>query len=399
MQATEYLGIVDDFYDPLFHDPSAAFHGFAVQSVAKSVYGGPIALSDVDSWVSTDSVIDGARALESRPVKVINFSLGNGKSFESHSSLFQKNAFLTETKQMFQMGITSVVAAGNTFSVFDPSPTSSILASSPFSIAVSALEGASTTAVASYSNLHPGITAFVCSGTWVYQGEALTGTSFSAPYVAGVIAQLQSQFEGALTQAEIRTILEQTSDPIHLTQLNSAATMPGDPGVLHDDVYERINADKALSYPASLVGTVTRQMRVDAAYELIVDANPDAAALAYWTEVCQAHGLQAVVDGLMQSSAHADRVHQLALSTPDAPSYERVTVAEKMQAMYHLFLDREADDAGLAYWMDTVAQSNESRVFGTGDYVNHVFGWSHIEHDFLMGARQAGEDINSFGLL
>lgn len=385
--STTYLGIVDEFYDQFVTNPDQIqrLHGYEVESVAKINYSGPILHADVDMWVSDDSILAGISSLSAQGVKVINLSLGSGIEYEAHSSRY--SAFNSSSKSAFLAGITEVVAAGNDFQATYPSPIQSRLATSPFVLSVGATTGGKA---ASYSDLHPGITAFVANGEQTYLGSAISGTSFSAPQVAGLIAQLQTKYSGTLSQAQIRTILEQSSDPVHLTQTNN--------GIVHDDVYQSINAQKALAYNVK-PGSVTLQMQVDAAYELIVDKNLDSTALNYWLGRAQSSGLQSVVTALYQSPDYASRQAQLKQTNSATPAYERVTVIEKVQDMYHLWLGREADDAGLAYWADTVARANETRSFGSSGYTNHTFDWTTVEHNFIVGAKLSGEVVNTFGFV
>jgi hypothetical protein len=287
----------------------------------------------------------------------------------------ENNAAYQASLQIFQSGKTMVFAAGNYGAPFlvvnEP-------AASPFNIVVSAGDtGApgNQWELTSYTSEHPGITNYVTYGGSL-DGSGMVGTSFAAPRVSALVSCLQTKFNNTLTQSDIRTALNMGANHLNLPIANPN-TPYGNPGNFVYNVLDDASM-QAIVNGGYVPGQNTIGMQVDALYKLLLDRNPDQGGLNAWTTYAQQHGLASVVNAFMQSGEY-----QQDIATPH--TFEQTPLLDKVQAMYHLFFNRESDDGGLAAWTNWVIQSypaNSTQYGSTGQFYSD---WNHIAATFTSG--------------
>ena len=373
MKAT--LGIADYFSDSGVPNPDA--HGFTVEQTAQTLWGGGALHYDFQSpRTSIFALSQAAFALSEQGATVVNISFAGGKS----SIAGQTGGFDFQglVEKAFLRGTFTVASSGNGWSGLDAMPTSSAFADNPFVVSAAALdysEGAPKKAW--YSQFAPGITNFALDGTFEDAHGALHyGTSFSAPRLSALFCSVQDRFPG-LSMAQAYSIVETTSSHIALEQDFISGSCI--------DFAQVPDPAKALAYDPALAGAVTPRMVAESAYELMLDRQPDEQGLEWWSAKI-AENAGAALD-LAAQITQGERISRAELSG-DAVArnvYERVPVIEKTMAMYHLFLGREADDAGLAYWMGVAEHNRAARP------ESDLIDWASIERSFVQAALAGGE--------
>jgi subtilisin family serine protease len=163
-------------------------------------------------------VINNAEALN---IVAINMSLGaeaNINTIGVHPTYGDELRVLSN-----QLGVTTVVAAGNDYQMFQ-SEGASALSADPYTISIGAVGGsiASGGDIASFSQRSDDIPTFFAPGAYINAAApgggtaVLSGTSMAAPQVAGMVSlaqQLAQQELGRfLSPNEIRTLMAQTAD-------------------------------------------------------------------------------------------------------------------------------------------------------------------------------------------
>jgi hypothetical protein len=209
---------------------AAGNNGIGVASPAWNCKIMPIRVADTNGYASTSMIAQG-----------VIYAADNGAKVANASFQITSTATLTNAAAYFQTkGGIITVAAGNS-GIFSPSP------DDPYLITVSATDA--NDAVASFSNTGnnidisaPGvnIVTTVRGGGYGYA----TGTSASAPLVAGVAALVLS-VNPNLSAVQLRSLLEQTAD-----DLGPAGWDPG-------YGYGRLNAYKAVLAAAAGIATNT----------------------------------------------------------------------------------------------------------------------------------------------
>lgn len=234
----------------------------------------------------------------------------------------------------FMAGSTVIIANGNESSAV-PMLVDEFSAN-PFAISVSSINSGGNE-IASYALAHPGITNFVASGDAYFTGNK--GTSFSAPVVAAATILIKDKFS-EISESSLRSALENCSTGVTLS--NNVL------GQMVDDVYQVIDINRILELTSEDISHVNRKMMIDAAYEIVLNRNSDSQGLEWY---------------LNSDMDIGEVVRSLQLAPEQPMNYDRVPLMEKVQAMYHLFLEREADDAGAAYWVNQALE--QPKITGT----------------------------------
>lgn len=354
------------------NDTSGKHHPAKVASVVDHYLGLYGHSSSMDLFnmpingLSTEAAL--STALKSSTSEVFNNSWANpGVTHASGAMLFFSPAAYHIYQDAFLSGQTLVFAAGNMGKVAPL--TVSAEASLPYALNVSAMENDQ---IAWYSCANPEMTNYVTYGTAEYYAPDPTsiGTSFAAPRVTALVSLLQDKYGGKLTQSEIHTILDMNS-------VGKSMTAAGHPEI-GSYVYHVIDDaafDRALN-DSYTPGQCTTRMQVDALYNLHLDRVADTPGLDYWTGVAQTKGI-AYVSQQMKASPE----YKTAAENP----IDQVTLFEKVQAMYHLFLNREADDPGISWWLDKIMTEQTptlDEILTTGQHIE----LSGIQQQFLAGA-------------
>ena len=153
--------------------------------------------------------------------------------------------------------------------------------------------------------------------------------------------------------------LERASDGIVLDNVINASSAK--------DVYQQLNFNEFKSISTKKFSSFKLESQIDAAYELVLNRNADAAGLDWYMK-------SGMTIGQVVTSLKASPEAQIALNRDSA-----VPVFEKVQAMYHLFLGRESDDKGVSYWID--------EIMDEGLELASVNEFEPIIQAFLVGAK------------
>jgi len=211
-------------YDFYAHDSSAATtetHGSIVASqvLAADSEANIVMLkvaadgSGTISLAAADAALDWvAKYAQQLNIAAVNLSFGASSvvSRETVTSLSD------EFETLSNLDVAVVVAAGNSGARSGVSA----LASDSNVICVSASDGEGT--FASFSNRDADLTDLVADGMDIaYMGSVVSGTSFSAPLVAGAIAEVKSEFYASygheLSSNEALHLLQATGDALNRT--------------------------------------------------------------------------------------------------------------------------------------------------------------------------------------
>jgi hypothetical protein len=228
--------------------------------------------------------------------------------------------------------------------------------------------------LASYSSANPSMTSYVTLGTVANypQDSTAIGTSFAAPRITALISMLDAEYGDQLTQSDIHTILDQGSIGENLSQENQ----PNMPTYVYH-VIDDTTLGNILHMPYT-PGECTLRMEVSGLYNLLLDRIADTGGLNFYTNVAATQGL-AAVDAQLKASPE--------YRTVASHTTNEVSLMEDVQAMYHVFLGRESDDGGLAWWVDHIAHDNtptNQQIMLTGQHINI----SQYEQAFVAAAGQ-----------
>lgn len=184
-----------------------------------------------------------------------------------------------------------------------------------FPIIVGALDD--TDGIASYSNSGSETVHYYHSGN---HSSGETGTSYSTARVAAMVSDIKEQLPG-ISESSVRTLLEK----------NSVYS-------LEDGKYIQ-----KLDELTTLDTSIDTRVRVEAVFELFESRNPTQEELDYWINEIDNNGLD---------------IRQLAHDfAADGIEDNRVAPIEKMQAFYHFWLNREAEDSEIADMLASLAVS------------------------------------------
>jgi hypothetical protein len=283
-------------------------------------------------------------------------------------------AVYSTLENAFLSGKTMVFAAGNQ-GASSPNKVS-FEASTSFVISVSAmdLDPNGHEQLASYSSANPAMTNYVTLGTVANypQDSTATGTSFAAPRITALISMLDAEYGGPLTQSDIHTMLDQGSIGENLSQENQPNMPTYVYHVIDDTTFGNI---LHMQYTP---GECTLRMEVSGLYNLLLDRVADTGGLNFYTNLAATQGL-AAVDAQLKASPEYHTVSSHAIN--------EVSLMEDVQAMYHVFLGRESDDGGLAWWVDHIAHDNtptNQQIMITGQHIDI----SQYEQAFAAAAGQ-----------
>lgn len=384
----------------------AKAHGNWVEDAAREVLGAKKTIERGDLGTDSSTVktlVDGlAPALTNKAVKVINLSFGFGIARSLGEGVYYNTpyedgkaymGFYKLAKDMFTQGKTFVVSAGNeSFGDHTSNPMFGVSSFTTTGFALTAAAGKyvgkGRGELSDYSMVHPGFIDYVVKGEVVINGESVKGTSFSAPRLSATIEALQEKYNGKLTQAQVRTILEETCD---YGLYNKGKINEYWDSTEGDMSYKFLNTQKALAYNFK-PGVVTDRMKVSALYEIYLDRNPDEAGLAYWMKQYRDGNKDAIIKAFKVSPEFKEN------ATAEF-HYDKVPVAQQIQAMYHLFLNREADDQGMAFWTDLVVKRTAEVApkswveYGAHNGKQDEFDVALV--GFLDAARANGEKVNT----
>lgn len=380
-------------------------HGAYVETAAREVLGSKktIATGNLGTdTTTTKTIVDALTPVANdTSVKVVNLSFGYGvaRTLGEGSLIYAQYengkpyaGFYEMSKSFFEKGKTFVVAAGNEmFGDHGASPMFGVsaYATTGFNLVAAAgkYTGKGKGELSDYSLVHPGFIDYVVKGE-VGNPVEIKGTSFAAPRLSATIQALQDKYGGKLSQAEVRTILEETCDFGLYAKGDINEYYDTNEGLMS---YKFLNTQKALSYDFKK-GVVTDRMKVSALYEIYLDRNPDESGLAYWMSKYR--------DGKKDDIIRAFKVSpEFKENKADEFHYDKVPVSQQVQAMYHLFLNREADDKGMAFWIDFIAKKTAQSV----PSVPWAYGMHNGQQDefdvalvgFLDAARVNGEKVNT----
>jgi hypothetical protein len=296
---------------------------------------------------------------------------------ESHSPnawLVGNPAVYSAFETAFLSGKTMVFAAGND-GASSPNEVS-FDASTPFVISVSAMDlnPNGQEQLAWYSSANPAMTNYVTPGTVANypQDSTAIGTSFAAPRITALISMLDAEYGGQLTQSDIHTILDQGSIGENEAQENQ----PNMPAYVYHVIDDTTFGN--ILHMQYTPGECTLRMEVSGLYNLLLDRVADTGGLNFYTNEAATQGLSAV-DAQLKASAE--------YRTVSSHTINEVSLMEDVQAMYHVFLGRESDDGGLAWWVDHIAHANtptNQQILITGQHIDI----SQYEQAFVAAAGQ-----------
>lgn len=248
-------------YDFASNDSNASTtvtHGSIVASQVLAADGEAniivLKVADAAGNISTsavDSALDWVAKYASQlNISSVNVSFGDSSVVSTETVTSLSDEFATLSK----LDVAVVVAAGNSASKAGVSA----LASDANVICVSASDGDGT--FSNYSNRDADLTDLVADGTnIVYGSSTVSGTSFSAPLVAGAISNLKDEFYTTygreLTAKEALLLLQATGDTMNTTGEVSGASSTAGHGYVELDLAASLTAIHDLA-ELTLIGIV-----------------------------------------------------------------------------------------------------------------------------------------------
>ena len=191
----------------------------------------PVRISDATGWATFSTIANGLTYAADHGARVANNSYAS----------WQSSSVLSAAQYFQSKGGVTTISAGNESTVYASTPLS------PYALVMSATD--SNDAMASWSNTgtlialaSPGVSIYLPTrgggyGSW-------SGTSFSAPIVAGVAA-LMISVNPSLSAKNVQTLMEQNADDL------------GPVGWDPQYGYGRVNAARAVAAAASFVNPPT----------------------------------------------------------------------------------------------------------------------------------------------
>ena len=337
--------VTDDYYQ-ITDDVSTAGHGTHIAGIVGAVTDnarGVAGLSDSYTEIAAIQCSDGAAIYSSYVVRaiqyairidadVINMSLG----MNTHDPLLE-----AALQEAYDAGILVVCSAGNdgTDRKHYPSAYSSTIG------IIAAKEDGTKRSDASYGTDNfisaPGdsIMSTLPGGTYGYR----SGSSMAAGVVTGIAADMLS-VNPNLSVEEIRTILAQTATDTYTTGFDAYSG------------WGMIAADKAVAKAAGIDVTTnpdtpprSAKEFVQRLYQICLNREGEAAGILDWVNrlTSQRENGGEVAAGFLFSDEFKNR-------NLDDESY--------IDILYRVFLGREADAAGKAYWQEKL-QNGMSRLY------------------------------------
>jgi hypothetical protein len=335
-------------------------HGDIVMDTAGIYYEGDILTIDLGTN-SPDfgEVTEAVESATEHDLSAVNLSYGSANTERPDTMLGRD--YTEAVRELWSDDTVVTVAAGNRGEEYGDSLGVSWLAASPWVFSVSALNGQSP---AAYSQWSPLMTTIWADGYSMDYG--VQGTSICAPLVCGLFGSLKD--EHGLTNAEILTAYEQTADHFvgsgfHHWRINGVES------------FHQWKLDETAM--AGIDGTmpIDEEVIIDGAYEVFLGRQPDEVGLSYWSR-------QADVEQAISSMI------DIAYEANDSNNFA-VPVMERVQGLYHTLLHREADMAGMTYWIDRVLEYyDEVYYLSMGEAL-----WGHVAQEFASSAEQNGEHV------
>jgi subtilisin len=252
-------------------------------------------------------------------VASINMSF-SGRDFSAHCDHDARKSLIDHLRAV---GIATVVASGNRGrldAISEPACISS---------AVSVASTTKSDAVSTFSNVAPFLSLFapgesITSSVPGGRFAAITGTSMSAPHVAGAFAILRQ----ASSTATVNDLLAAVQDTgVGITTVRGT-TRP------------RVRVGAAL-------GEVTRSALVSRLYADGLGREGDPAGRAAWgaflRDHCEPQGIRALAHGFFDSV--------------EFRTARALTLGDLVAALYHAFLDRPPEPEGLAAWTQSFREA------------------------------------------
>lgn len=319
------------------YDDFTGWHGNNVLALVKETY--PHSVHTIDNklgHVDWDKLKSSILSEALNKTKVFNCSFGAGQSTSHNQDL----AFLApKLKDAYLKGMVVVFSGGNSPT---GQPHSASTATSPYTIDAGGGEIVNgTPTVSPFSQYHPAFIEYHING----YGFGSGGTSYSAPRLSATIGNLIHN-HGSLSQCEIRSALTQNCTFFE-----------------YNGMWLRYldTAHKHASYG------VTNKLRIQALYRIFMQRHPDQSGYEYWL-------------GQLNSGKSIEEIARPFKASPEYTQNKQplVPVMELAQSMYHLWLGREADDAGCCYWAEQIISNN----------------FVSVAQRFIDGARANGETID-----
>lgn len=265
---------------------------------------------DRDSWQTSQTPSQLNDAYTVHDAEVINTSFGVTNSANNNLT---NSEYTRITKYLYSQDVAVVNSAGNDGDY----GINKLGSESPYTIDVGATDARGTD-IAGYSNYHPAAVDFYASG----KISAGYGTSYSAPKVAGMIADL-IQYDPEYTMPEIRTLLE----------LNSEYVLQDHDGFLF--------TSQILTEISIYDHDINTTVIVEAGFELFENMNPTQDLLDTW-----------VLDIEEGEADYSDLLNFF-----DTTSFDQynlgVAPVEQAAAYYHWFEGREATAEEVIHIVDT----------------------------------------------
>lgn len=299
-------------------------HGKRVKNILEYYYDGKILIEDTSSCnLSFDQMYqileDILKKAQDENLVAVNVSYGSGET-DSVKFWNEKEDWYNLFKSFFENNIALCFSAGN-ISKWESINYNgvSILASSPYVIAVSAIDE-DKGIIPSYAEYDENLIDYFTSGKAL---DGSIGTSFSSPQICAFYANL---LENGLTIPQVDAMYRINSEPVKGEDNNW---------------YWYLDLDK-LSEDISLVDLNNSKELVFDLYYLICGRRPDPEGLDFWINIFdQTENLNKAIEAFIYE----------AKKNKDTDG-DNVTVKSKIEAIYEFFFDRFADLNGLSYWID-----------------------------------------------
>lgn len=326
----QYFGILDSFYESDF------IHGDYVLYSFEQTYKGSLDKVKLQNtkdqgFVSFTEVFDFSIKLSNEGYKVLNVSFGFGS--QKHLNFFATTAYKT-AKEALSYGLSLVFASGNFEEGSKKDIGSSFLSANPWTLSAGAAYKTNQGVfLEDYSLYHPSFTSYFLSGI----SKDAIGTSFAAPKLSGLIANLQQSNNHKLSQSEVRTLLDLNSEYF-----------------LHKgEAYRYIDADKEFILQYNFKDYLV-DLKSKALYSLYLQRLPDPDGYKFWLQYSKTNSIE-------QTALAFKNSEEYQTAKIDPLDYDRVNLFEQVQSMYHLFLNRQSDDQGAIYWTQRLLDAAQAK--------------------------------------
>lgn len=220
----------------------------------------------------------------------------------------------------------------------------SFLASSGFSVVVGDVK--------SWSCTHPGFVDYFIESC--YNGGC--GSSYSSPRIAGAIAKLQKENGNNLSQAQVRTAVE------------NAGT------------YVNYNGDNLLVVNAYGIRNtqITDRLRAQAFFRVYLNRHPSELEIVETLELMRKQSLQSIALQFKQRKEVQ-------------PKYDRVTLQQRMCSLFHLWLNREMTNFEISISVDYLNRMHDRTRYYIPTFQVDYSGWYQ---EFLQYIKNKGEFVS-----